>query len=380
MVSTFFKQHFKGDPVIWFSIIFLSFMGLLAVYSSTGMLAFAKHGGRTEYYLIKQTVFLVLGFALMFLFHRIDFRFFSRLSQWFIWFSIVLLVVTLIAGNNINEAKRTLTIPFVGFSFQTSDMAKLSLVMYIARYLSRYQDRLNEWKPFLSLLGVIIITCALIAPEDLSTALVLFLTSLSLLFIGNVRLKHLGALIGASALFLFLGTLFLLKAPETMLPKGRALTWKTRIENYMAGEKQDVYQTIQAKIAVANGGLLGKGPGNSMQKNTLPHPYSDFIYAIIIEEFGLIFGGLLTMLAFVIILIRSVRIVLKTPRAFGALLGVGISFTLTLQALFHMAVSVSLFPVTGLTLPLVSMGGTSILFTSFALGIILSVSRSVEPQ
>lgn len=355
-------------------------MGLLAVYSSTGMLAFAKHGGRTEYYLIKQTVFLVLGFALMFLFHRIDFRFFSRLSQWFIWFSIVLLVVTLIAGNNINEAKRTLTIPFVGFSFQTSDMAKLSLVMYIARYLSRYQDRLNEWKPFLSLLGVIIITCALIAPEDLSTALVLFLTSLSLLFIGNVRLKHLGALIGASALFLFLGTLFLLKAPETMLPKGRALTWKTRIENYMAGEKQDVYQTIQAKIAVANGGLLGKGPGNSMQKNTLPHPYSDFIYAIIIEEFGLIFGGLLTMLAFVIILIRSVRIVLKTPRAFGALLGVGISFTLTLQALFHMAVSVSLFPVTGLTLPLVSMGGTSILFTSFALGIILSVSRSVEPQ
>lgn len=378
MASTFFKQHFKGDPIIWFAIIFLSFMGLLAVYSSTGTLAFAKHGGRTEYYLIKQSAFLVLGFALMFLFHRIDFRFFSRLSQWFIWFSIVLLLITLIAGNNINEAKRTLTIPFVGFSFQTSDMAKLSLVMYIARYLSRYQDRLNEWKPFLSLLAVIVITCALIAPEDLSTALVLFLTSLSLLFIGNVRLKHLGALIGVSLVFLTIGTLFLLKAPESMLPKGRALTWKTRIENYMAGEKQDVYQTIQAKIAVANGGLLGKGPGNSMQKNTLPHPYSDFIYAIIIEEYGLLFGGLLTMLAFVIILIRSVRIVLKTPRAFGALLGVGISFTLTLQALFHMAVSVSLFPVTGLTLPLVSMGGTSILFTSFALGIILSVSRSVE--
>jgi cell division protein FtsW len=190
-------------------------------------------------------------------------------------------------------------------------------------------------------------------------------------------MKHLGALVLSFLTIGFLGGLFLLNAPESMLPEGRSKTWKSRIENFIGGDESDSYQTKQAKIAVANGGLTGKGPGNSTQKNILPHPYSDFIYAIIIEEYGLL-GGLSIMAAFILILFRSIRLVLKSPRAFGALLAVGLSFTLCFQAFIHMAVAVSLFPVTGLTLPLVSMGGTSMIFTSLAFGIILSISRSIE--
>jgi cell division protein FtsW len=215
--------------------------------------------------------------------------------------------------------------------------------------------------------------------EDLSTSLVLFTTSLCLLFLGNVRLKHLALLISTFILIISLGVFYLLKAPESILPGGRTLTWKSRIENFMGGEKEDAYQTVQAKIAVANGGLLGRGPGKSTQRNYLPHPYSDFIYAIIIEEYGLV-GGLLTMFAFLLILFRSIRIVVKSPRAYGALLAVGLSFTLVFQALIHMGVAVSILPVTGLTLPWVSMGGTSLIFTSLSFGIILSVSRTIEEQ
>jgi len=376
-VANFFQHYFKGDRFVWWAIIVLSLTGLLAVYSSTGTLAFSKQGGKTEYYLLKHGGFLVVGFLLMYFFHKIDYRYFSRASQWLIWLAITLLVVTLFAGNDINEAKRTLTIPFVGLSFQTSDLARLALVLYIARYLSRNQEKLDEWKPFLWLVGVIGLTCILIMPENLSTSLVLFTTSLVLLFIGNVRLKHLAVLVGSFALIVFLGGLFLLKAPDSAMPGGRAKTWKSRLENFIGGDEKDAYQTIQAKIAIANGGITGKGPGNSTQKNTLPHPYSDFIYAIIIEEYGLV-GGLIIMFFFLLILFRAIRMVVKSPRAFGALLAVGLSFTLVFQSLIHMAVAVALFPVTGLTLPLISMGGTSLIFTSLAFGIILSVSRTTE--
>ena len=373
----FFTKHFRGDKTIWLGIFFLSFIGLLAVYSSTGSLALREKGGYTEYYLLKQGSFVVIGILLMYVFHRIDFRYFSKISQWLVWFAMLILLVTLFVGNDINYAKRTLTIPLIQMTFQPSDFAKIALVMYIARYLSKNQDKLDEWKPFMWLIFVIVITCGLILPEDLSTSLVLFSTSVVLLFIGNVRMKHLGALVLSFLTIGFLGGLFLLNAPESMLPEGRSKTWKSRIENFIGGDESDSYQTKQAKIAVANGGLTGKGPGNSTQKNILPHPYSDFIYAIIIEEYGLL-GGLSIMAAFILILFRSIRLVLKSPRAFGALLAVGLSFTLCFQAFIHMAVAVSLFPVTGLTLPLVSMGGTSMIFTSLAFGIILSISRSIE--
>jgi cell division protein FtsW len=378
-MNLLFLKYFKGDRFVWMSIIFLSLMGLLAVYSSTGTLAFAKQGGRTEYYLMKQGGFLVIGFALMYAFHRIDFRYFSKISKFLIWISLGLLVITLFAGNDINEAKRTLTIPFLGVSFQTSDLAKLSLVMYLSRFLSRNQDKLDEWKPFIWLVAVIAVTCVLIMPENLSTSLVLFATCVVLLFIGNVRIKHLFVLVSSFVVIIMLGGLFLLKAPDSMLPGGRTHTWKSRLENFLAGDQKDAYQTVQAKIAVANGGIFGKGPGKSTQKNTLPHPYSDFIYAIIIEEYGLV-GGVLTLFAFLFIMFRSIVMLVRSPRAFGALLAVGLSFTLCFQALIHMGVAVSLLPVTGLTLPLVSMGGTSLIFTSLAFGIILSVSRSTTPE
>jgi cell division protein FtsW len=249
----------------------------------------------------------------------------------------------------------------------------------LARFFSRKQEQLNDWKTLISPTLIIVATCALILPENLSTALVLFLTAVGLFFISNVRLKHILVLVASFILFVSISGVLLLKTPETLLPKGRAMTWKNRIENYIAGDEADIYQTVQAKIAVANGGIAGLGPGKSTQKNTLPHPYSDFIYAIIIEEYGLI-GGLIILFAFLLIMFRSIRIVVKSPRAFGALLAVGISFTICLQALIHMGVAVSLLPVTGLTLPLISMGGTSLIFTSLAFGIILSVSRSVEKE
>ncbi|MCO6494999.1 MAG: FtsW/RodA/SpoVE family cell cycle protein [Bacteroidetes bacterium] len=375
-MSNLFQHYFKGDRFLWLAIIILSVVGLMAVYSSTGTLAFAKQGGRTEYYLFKQGSFMFLGFLLMYLIHRIDYRYFSRISQWLIWIAMVLLVVTIFAGNDINEAKRTLTIPLVGISFQTSDLARLALVMYIARYLSKNQDKLDEWKPFWWLVAVIGVTCFLIMPENLSTSLVLFTTSLVLLFIGNVRMKHLLVLVSSFVALLSIGAIFLLNAPDNMLP-GRAKTWKVRFENFVGGDDQDAYQTIQAKIAIANGGIIGKGPGKSIQKNTLPQAYSDFIYAIIIEEYGLI-GGILLIVVFLFILFRSIRMVVRSPRAFGALLAVGLCFTLVFQSLINMAVAVALFPVTGLTLPLISMGGTSIIFTGVAFGIILSVSRTTE--
>jgi cell division protein FtsW len=374
-----FQKYFKGDFLIWLSVIFLSLMGALAVYSSTGSLAYSKQSGNMEFYIVKHLSFLVFGFGLMYVFHKIDFRYFSRFSQYLVWIGMLLLVLTLLFGNDINMAKRTLTIPFVSVSFQTSDLARLALVMYIARYLSKNQEKLDEWKPFYWIVGIIALTCVLIMTEDLSTSLVLFTTSLCLLFLGNVRMKHLALLVGTFLLITSIGAFYLLKAPESMLPGGRTLTWKSRIENFMGGEKEDAYQTIQAKIAVANGGLFGRGPGKSIQRNYLPHPYSDFIYAIIIEEYGFV-GGLLTLMAFLLIMFRSIRIVVKSPRAYGALLAVGLSFTLVFQALIHMAVAVSVLPVTGLTLPLVSMGGTSLVFTSLAFGIILSVSRTIEEQ
>lgn len=376
-MNALFNQYLKGDRYIWWAVIMLSVVGLLAVYSSTGTLAFSKQDGKTEYYMIRHGGFLVFGFVLMYFFHRIDFRYFSRFAQIMIWLAIPLLLLTIFLGNDINEAKRTLTIPFVGISFQTSDFARLALVMFIARYLSKNQEKLNDWKPFLRLIFVIGLTCVLIFPENLSTSLVLAATSIVLLFIGNVRLKHLLALILFFVVVLFSGGALLLNTPDSMLPEGRARTWKSRTENFLGGEDKDAYQTIQAKIAIANGGLLGKGPGRSTQKNTLPHPYSDFIFAIIIEEYGIL-GGAVVMGLFILIFFRSILMVNKSPRAFGALLAVGLSFTMVSQSLIHMAVATTLFPVTGLTLPLISMGGTSLIFTSLAFGIILSVSRTIE--
>jgi cell division protein FtsW len=373
----FGKLKFRGDQYIWFAVMLLSLIGLLAVYSATGSLAFKKQEGNTEYFLIRHVMFLFGGFFLMYFFHLLDYKYFSRISQLAVIIAVLLLILTLFIGNDINDAKRTITI--LGITFQSSDFAKFALIMYIARYLSSNQEALGSYKGIGKILGTISLICVLIMPENLSTSLVLFFTCSMLLFIGNARLKHLALLALSFIVAASIGLGILMNAPESVLP-GRAATWKSRIENFKGTDSSESFQTTQAKIAIVGGGLTGKGPGKGEQSAYLPHPYSDFIFAVIIEEYGLLFGGLTVIGLYLLILFRAIRIVLKSPKAFGALLGFGLAFSLVLQAFIHMAVATSLFPVTGLTLPLVSMGGTSIIFTSAAFGVLLSVSRSVEEQ
>ena len=371
------RLKFRGDQYIWFAVFLLSLLGLLAVYSATGSLAFKKQHGNTEYFAIRHVMFLFGGFFLMYFFHLLDYKYFSRISQMAVGVAIVLLILTLIFGNDINDAKRTITV--FGVTFQSSDFAKFALIMFIARYLSKNQEDLNSLKGFIVIITYITVICLLIMPENLSTSIVLFLTCTILLFIGNARLRHLALLAGVFSVVALIGAGVLLKTPDSMLP-GRAATWKARIENFRGSDSSESFQTTQAKIAIVGGGLTGKGPGKGEQSAYLPHPYSDFIFAVIIEEYGLLFGGLTVIGLYLLILFRSIRIVLKSPKAFGALLAVGLAFSMVLQAFIHMAVATSLFPVTGLTLPLISMGGTSIIFTSAAFGVLLSVSRSVEEQ
>ena len=378
-LNTTFK-YLQGDRMIWLVVTILFLISMLAVYSSTGTLAFKMQVGN-EKYLMKQIIMAFAGLLLMFLTHMIDYKYYSRIAQMFWLLSIPLLIYTMFFGTELNDASRWITLPVVDLTFQTSDLAKIALIMFLARQLSLKQDQISDFKEaFVPILIPIVLTCLLIAPENLSTSVILFCTSVFVMFIGRIAMKHIALLFGVSMVVgtIFFAFLFLL--PDTML-KGRTLTWKHRIENYVH-PKADVdedYQVQQAKIAIAKGSIFQMNPGGSDQKNFLPHPYSDFIYAIIIEEYGLAGGAFLVVL-YLFFLFRCIRIVIKTPKAFGALLAVGLGIALVIQAMINMAVAVNLVPVTGVTLPLVSMGGSSVIFTSIAFGIILSVSRNVENE
>jgi cell division protein FtsW len=373
-------EYLRGDKMIWMIVIFLFIFSMLAVYSATGTLAYKMQVGN-EKYLMKQIVMAVGGILLMFVTHMIDYKYYSRIAQllWFI--SIPLLIYTMFFGTELNDANRWITLPVVGLTFQTSDLAKLALIMFLARQLSLKQDQITDFKEaFIPILLPIILTCLLIAPENLSTAAILFCTSVFIMFIGRIALKHIAMLFGVSVIVgaIFFALLFLL--PDTML-KGRMHTWKNRIENFTQHRDADDedYQVQQAKIAIAKGGLFKLNPGGSDQRNFLPQAYNDFIYVIIIEEYGLI-GGACIVFLYLFFLYRCIRIVIKAPKAFGALLAVGLGIALVTQAMINMAVAVNLLPVTGVTLPLVSMGGSSVIFTSIAFGIILSVSRNIEEE
>ena len=367
----------KGDPVIWGVVLVLSFISLLAVYSSTGSLAYRMEKN-SSYYLVKQVMVLGLGLMITYWVHKVNYTKFARVAVVLYLLSLPLLLYTLLFGTSLNEGSRWIKLPVINLTFQTSDLAKLALFMFLARVLSMKQADIKDLrKGFIPVLLPMLFTCALIAPANLSTALMLGVTCSILFFIGRVQVKHL-LLLGLVGI-MGVSTLFVVSKVTGF---GRAKTWEQRIEDFAGGKKkegkpEDVYQVQQAKIAIANGGITGRGPGRSLQKNFLPHPYSDFIFSIIIEEYGLIGGSVVVML-YLLFLWRSILIFKRCPFAFGAFLAVGLSITLVFQAMLNMAVNVHLVPVTGLTLPMISMGGSSIWFTSIAIGIILSVSKYVD--
>ena len=366
----------RGDKVIWGIVIILSLFSVLAVYSSTTTLAYRFKQGNTEYYLLKHIGILIFGFVLMYAAHKIKYVYYSKLSLIAVLFAAPLLLYTLVFGEVRNDAARWTTLPGVNIMFQPSDLAKLALIMFVASMLAKKHDNIKDLKSaFIPILLPVLVICGLILPANLSTAAILFVTCIVLMFIGGVKFRYLLALsgIGIAALALFIA--FLVVSPKS---SGRLGTWQNRIEHFGGGGDSDEnFQVEQAKIAIANGGFVGKLPGNSMQKNFLPNPFNDFIYAIITEEYGFA-GAFLILLMYMILLFRGIRIAIKAPGHFGALLAIGVTLSLIIQAFANMAVAVHLVPVTGQPLPLVSMGGTSIWFTSIAIGIILSVSKEMD--
>lgn len=361
---------------------------MLVVYSSTGTLAY-RLSKSAESYLFKQFAFTAVGLMIIYFAHRINYTLYSRAALVLFIISIPLLIYTLFFGAEINEGTRWIKFPIINLTFQTSDLAKLALFMYLSRQLSRSQNEIKDFrKGFLPMIVPVGIICILIAPSNLSTALLVGATSLLVMFIGRVNLKHIFLTIGIAlipiAILLSIAFGYYDKEERrskdlpAILTVGRIPTWIKRIQDFAYADKEETaYQVQQAKIAIAKGGLFGLGPGNSEARNFLPHPYSDFIFAIIIEEYGLI-GGAVILFLYLLLLFRSIRIFKKCPFAFGAFLALALSFTLVIQALVNMAVNVNLFPVTGVTLPLVSMGGSSFLFTCLTIGILLSVARNVE--
>lgn len=359
--------------MVWAILIFLGLASILAVYSSAGAQAYKYADRSTEYYLIKQSMFILFGLGVTYVAYRLHYLQYAKLAPFFLILAMVLMFYTSFFAPEINDARRWINIPWVNQTFQTSDFARLALIVYIARSLAVKQEDIKEWKNVIfPIIMPIVLMCLLILPSDFSTAGLLFLICLMMIFIGRVSMRFIIMLILIGALLFSLvfivGTIF----PDYF----RVDTWITRIQEYMMTSDGD-FQVQQSKIAIANGGIFGNGPGHSLQKNHLPYAYADFIYAIICEEYGLL-GGVAILLVYLTLLFRCIRLVTRCPKAFGAILAMGLSLNIVVQAFANIAVSVQLVPVTGLTLPMVSMGGTSLLFTCFSLGIILSVSKYVE--
>src|SRR3954453_2038784 len=379
----------RGDKYIWSLVVLLALTSLLVVYSATGSLAYKMYKGNTEVYLFRQLSFVVLGFLLIYFLHHINYTLYSRVSLILYLISVPLLVYTLFFGTEINEGSRWIKLPVINITFQTSDFARLALFMYLSRQLSRKQQDIKDFKKgFLPLIIPVAITCALIMPANLSNALLTGVTALLLLFIGRVNTKHILlvlciALIPIAIIVSVAVTTYKSDSKSSVADNlqdvGRFSTWVKRVQDFIYTKDSEVpYQVQQANIAIANGGVLfGLGPGNSRQRNFLPQAYNDFIYDIIIEEYGLL-GGVFVIFIYLVFLFRCIRVFRKCPYAFGAFLALGLSFTLVIQAVANMAVNVNIVPVTGVTLPLISMGGSSFLFTCAAIGIVLSVARNLE--
>lgn len=390
-VSNNLVSKTKGDKVIWAIVIVLTLISLLVVYSSTGSLAY-KYSKSTESYLFKQFAFIILGVVIIYFAHRVNYTLYARVAKIIFFLSIPLLLYTLFFGVQLNAGSRWIKLPVINMTFQTSDLARLALFMYLSRQLSRKQNVIKDFKKgFLPIIIPVALICILIAPANLSTAILIGGTSMVLMFIGRVNSKHMLLTIAIAAIPVIILFSIAVKYYDkqeqrtkdlpAILSAGRIPTWISRIQTFVYSNKEDgnekLYQINQAKIAVAKGGWVGKGPGNSEQRNFLPHSYSDFIYAIIIEEYGLL-GGAFIIFIYLVFLYRCIRVYQRCPYAFGAFLALALSFTLVIQAIANMGVAVNVFPNTGVTLPLVSMGGSSFLFTCLSIGIILSVARNVE--
>ncbi len=372
-------QHIKGDKTIWAVVTLLALFSFLPVYSSSSNLAYLYGDGNTFKFLLKHFAHLLLGFAILYGIHKVPYHYFKGLSIIGIPIVVLLLIVTMSQGTTIDgaNASRWIRVPFVGVTFQTSTLASVVLLTYIARYLSRIKDKTITFKESLLPLWLpVFLILALILPANFSTTAILFTMVSVLLFVGGYPKKYLGIIFLAGA---FMLTFFIVtaKAFPDVFPN-RVDTWISRIDNFIDDEEtQADYQIEKAKIAIASGGPLGLGPGKSIQKNFLPQSSSDFIYAIIVEEFGLI-GALFLMFLYLLLLFRFVIVAHKANTIFGKLLVVGVGLPIVFLALINMAVAVELFPVTGQTLPLISSGGSSIWMTCLAIGMVLSVSAKRE--
>ena len=379
MEKGWLTKTFKGDRVIWGLVAIFMVYSLLSVYSSSVGIAFKNYGGNTTYFLRSQFFMLLLGLIIMVVVHYLPYRIYSAMAGLFLIVAVGLLIITLIFGARINEATRWLIIPGTGFRIQTSDIAKVALVIYLSRSLSKYQNELKDFrlvtKYFMLPVAVI---CALIMPENLSTALMIFAISIIIMFIGRIPFRFLMAYIGMAAISVVIFALVL----TAVTKDNRVEVWKNRIETFFSAETDadSNYQSNQAKIAISTGGLFGKAPGRSTQRNMLPQSNSDFIFAIIIEEYGLILGAIPLVLAYMILLFRAIAIAKKCETAFPAFLVLGLTVMIVVQAMLNMLVAVGLFPVTGQTLPMVSWGRTSVLVVSFSIGAILSVSRVINAR
>ena len=380
MQQGWLTKTFKGDRAIWGLVALFMFYSLLAVYSSSVGVAFMKYEGNTTYFLRSQFFMLVLSLLIIVVVHYLPYRIYFSMAGLILVGAIILLILTYAFGSRVNEATRWLVIPGTGFRLQTSDVAKVALVLYLARSLAKYQNELNNFMLVSrQLLFPVAIICGLILPENLSTALMIFGMSMVIMFIGRVPVKFLLAYVGLGVAGVILFAMILSAVSKT----NRVEVWKNRIEHYFSGKTDETdgdYQSNQAKIAISTGGLFGKAPGKSTQRNMLPQSNSDFIFAIIIEEYGLLFGAIPLILAYMILLFRGITIAKKCETAFQAFLVMGLIVMIMIQAMLNMLVAVGLFPVTGQTLPMVSWGRTSVLMMSFSIGAVLSVSRVVNAK
>ena len=372
--------NLKGDKVIWSFVALLALLSFMPVFSASSNLAYLGHGtGNTLGYLMKHLGHIACGFAIIYFVHKIPYQYFRSISKWLLPVVWLVLAITMIKGTVIGgaNASRWLQIPFIGISFQPSAFAALVLFVFVARYLSKTRVKKIDFVESLKELWLpVFVTLFFILPSNFSTTALIFSMILMLVFIGNYPIKYISIIIGTGLLMLSFYILVAKAFPDAF--KNRVDTWESRIESYLNDKpNEDEYQIEKAKIAIASGMVYGLGPGKSVQKNFLPQSSSDFIYAIIIEEYGLI-GGLGILLLYLLLLFRFVIASHKATTVFGKLVVVGLGFPMIFQAMINMAVAVELLPVTGQTLPLISSGGTSIWMTCIALGIILSVTKKEE--